>query len=406
MIRGDENLLQIREQSENLLPLFEKQGLGSYFKEENLQKIGRFTRLNTLLQAKKIDAQSFIARLNEVLASEESVVKSMQQQEDLHFAAMLPCGLRNPFKEFAESYFNQEQGLFQQLNYLIEGNVNHELSYYPLLDTISDERELPDVIMASDVNNFFHKPFWERFVDTGVFETYTPYTPHAYLEKAGYADPDRHFTMYTANLLVMVVDKERLGDRPMPTCWDDLLSPHWQNDIIMRGEDNFFCNAVMLPFYKDKGMEAIPVLAENIKSGLHPAEMVKLAGSGKAEGAAVYIMPYFFSKRIKHPSVEVVWPTDGAIVSPVFLLAKKSKLAENKALLDFLLSKETAEMMYGRHFPVIHPEVNHEHLPQAVKWLGWDFLKGHDIGQLKEDIRTAFMKVWELKMQEKEGAEA
>ena len=33
----------------------------------------------------------------------------------------------------------------------MEGNVNHELSYYPLLDNITDENELPDVIMASDV---------------------------------------------------------------------------------------------------------------------------------------------------------------------------------------------------------------------------------------------------------------
>jgi len=395
MITGTENLLQLAEQSEKLIGVFEKQGLGSYFKPDNLSKIGRFTRLNTLLKSNNIDVELFITSLNNIIDEDEKVNKeSNQHQEDLHFAAMLPCGLRNPFKEFVEAFLQKNKAEFKDLNYLIEGNVNHELSYYPLLDNIKDEDELPDIIVASDVNNFFHRPFMEQFIHNDIFETYEPYTPNFYLEKVAYADPEKHFTMFTANMLVMVVDKEKLGERKMPNKWEDLLDPSFENDVIMRGEEDFFCNAVMLPFYKDKGMESIKILAHNIKSGLHPAEMVKLAGSGKPECAAVYIMPYFFSKRIKSQKVEVVWPHDGAIASPVFLLAKKSKLNQHKLLLDFLLSKEMAEMLLGRFFPSIHPEADHQCLPQTVKWLGWDFLKQHNIGALKDEIRKEFMKVW------------
>ena len=318
-------------------------------------------------------------------------------QENLHFAAMLPCGLRNPFKEFVESYLLINTEKFDQLNYLIEGNVNHELSYYPLLDSIKDEKELPDVIMASDVNNFFHRPFVERFIDNEVFEAYQPYPPNEYLEKVGYSDPNKHYTMYTANMLIMAVDTEKLGDRKMPEKWEDLLGPAFENDIIMRGEDDFFCNAVMLPFYKDWGFDAIRRLAKNIKSGQHPAEMVKMAGKGGDQGAAIYIMPYFFSKRIKSDKVEIVWPLDGAIASPVFLLVKKNKLEEHSALLEFLFSRETGEMIKGRFFPSIHPENSNREFPDAVKWLGWDFLTRTDIGKLKDDIRDEFMKIWDKK---------
>jgi len=398
MITGKENLLHIAQLSQSLIPVFEKQGLGNYFKEENLTKIGRFTRLETMLKSNNIDVDSFVESLNILLKEERKVSKtSMDQQENLHFAAMLPCGLRNPFKEFTESFIEENEKLDLDFNYLIEGNVNHELSYYPLLDNIKDESELPDIVMASDVNNFFHRPFVERFVDKGVFETYTPYSPNEYLQKANYADPQNHYTMFTANMLIMVVDKQKLGDRKMPEKWEDLLAPCFANDIIMRGEDDFFCNAVLLPFYKEWGMPAIKTLATNIKSGKHPAEMVKLAGKGSDEGAAIYIMPYFFSKRIKSDKVAVVWPEDGAIASPVFLLVKKDKVQKNKVLLDFLLGETMGKMLQNRYFPSIHPDLNNDALPTAVSWLGWDFLRQHDIGQLKSDIRDEFMKIWTKK---------
>lgn len=395
MITGTENILHISEMSDQLIHLFEKHGLGNYFKPDNLKKIGRFTRLNTLLRSNKIDETLFIQQLNDVLAEEAKSGVTNTEQEELHFSAMLPCGLRNPFKEFIESFLMEHPEAFASLNYLIEGNVNHELSYYPLLDNITDASELPNLIMASDVNNFFHRPFISRFIETGAFEAYQPYTRNYYLEKVDYADPDQHFTMYTANMLVMAIDKDQLGDRPVPQSWNDILDPMFANDIIMRGEDNFFCNAVMLPFYKSGGMDAIRALARNIKDGLHPAEMVKRAGKSGANGAAIYILPYFFTKRIKAKNVEVVWPSEGAIASPVFLLVKKGKAEAHKDLLDFLMSKKTGEMLTGRFFPSIHPEVSNDAFEPSVQWLGWDFLKQHDIAQLKDDIRATFMEVFE-----------
>jgi ABC-type Fe3+ transport system substrate-binding protein len=149
----------------------------------------------------------------------------------------------------------------------------------------------------------------------------------------------------------------------------------------------------MLPFYKDHGFQAIKTLARNIKAGKHPAQMVKLAASGKKEAAAVYIMPYFFAKTIRKREAEIVWPQDGAIASPVFLLVKHDKIKKHRALLDFLMSEKTGTMLKGRFFPSVNPKVKND-FPEPVKWLGWDFLLGHDIGKLKEDIRNTFNKVW------------
>ncbi len=395
MITGNENLQEIVNQGNEVLEALKNQGLGKYFESENIAKTGRFIKLSTLLKSNNIDAASFIQKLNSILSSSNHK-ETKSSIDNLHFSAMLPCGLRNPFKEVTESYFQENNEVFEELNYLMEGNVNHELSYYPMLDNIENEEELPDIILASDVNNFFHKPFVNRFISKGCFEAYEPYTPNPYLEKVGYADPDHHFTMYTSNMLIMVVDKTKLGDRAMPESWSDLLKPEFEKSIIMRGEDDFFCNAIMLPFYKDHGFDAIEKLAQNIVKGLHPAEMVKMAGKDAPDGAPVYIMPYFFAKRInKNANVEIVWPKDGAIASPVFILVKKDKTEKHKKLLEFLFSKELAQIIQGRYFPVTHPEVNNDKFPEKVKWLGWDFLNNNDIGKLKEDIREVFMNIWE-----------
>lgn len=148
MITGSENLLQIAEMNKAFIAVFEKHGLGNYFKQENLNRIGRFTRLNTLLKTNHLDAESFIETLNQLQNETlQNAETHMTRQENLHFSAMLPCGLRNPFKEFTEKFIQNNPNSFTNFNYLIEGNVNHELSYYPLLDNIHNSDELPDIIM-------------------------------------------------------------------------------------------------------------------------------------------------------------------------------------------------------------------------------------------------------------------
>jgi ABC-type Fe3+ transport system substrate-binding protein len=304
--------------------------------------------------------------------------------------ALMPCGLRNPFKDHVDAYIEAHPDWFAHLTYLVEGNVNHEMSYYPEIDQLKSVDELPDIVLASDVNSFFHHRFLTRFSDQ--FMAFLPYPPHPFLADVGFCDPKEHFSMLTGNLLVIVVDKRRLGNRPMPTEWVHLLHPCFNNDVILRGEDNFFCNAVLLPYYKEYGMEAIRLMARNAKSGRHPAEMVKLANSDREEAATIYVMPYFFAAKIRNPHVEIVWPKDGAILSPVFLLIKKKAVEKHHKILDFIYAKETAQVLVQNMAPTLHPELSNEHIPGPIKWIGWDFLLQHDIGSLKREIQRSILK--------------
>ena len=387
MLTGNETLRELVYRYPELIEEFGKYSLGHFFSPESLRATGDYTHLNSLLQTANIDAALFIDALNEI-ELHRSIQGLPAQASD--FMAMLPCGLRNAFKIHLEKQLDAFPERYGEFHYKAEGNVNHELSFYPQIDHLQTIDELPDLVLSSDVNNFFHRPFRDKFIDHGLFGAYEPYPANPYLADAGFCDPDHHYSMFTANMLVMAVDKTKLGDHPMPRYWADLLSKDFNKAIIMRGEADFFCNAILLPFYKDHGMEAIRMLANNIRSGKHPAEMVKLANSTlRQEGAAIYILPYFFATKIKNKNVEVVWPQDGAIASPVFLLVKQKALERHRAFLAFLFSEETAKMLVSHLFPSLYPKIAIP-FPQPLKWLGWDFLKHEDIGQLKQAIQQTF----------------
>ena len=171
MIKGDENIFHITSEYPNSAKLFNAYGLEDYIDDKNSLSPGKFINLNTVLKSHQIDRKRFMKELNDCIANQ-----SIDELETPpHFMAMLPCGLRNPFKEFTENHILEYQERYKNLQYQIEGNVNFELSYYPKLDGLKDENFLPDVMMASDINNLFHQPFKERFVEKGIFRGFRPY---------------------------------------------------------------------------------------------------------------------------------------------------------------------------------------------------------------------------------------
>ncbi|NIQ95284.1 MAG: ABC transporter substrate-binding protein, partial [Desulfuromonadales bacterium] len=98
-----------------------------------------------------------------------------------------------------------------------------------------------------DFNSFYYHDFQRRFVAPGHFVAPTGPEPGATYLQAGISDPDRQYFVFGVNPLVIVADLDKVGDRPLPSCWDDLLDPAWERDITLRGNTDFFCHAVLLP---------------------------------------------------------------------------------------------------------------------------------------------------------------
>jgi ABC-type Fe3+ transport system substrate-binding protein len=385
-----------------LMGLFRDNGLEKFEKPEILEKLGPLLKLKTPLAMMGVNRDAFVDLLNRSIEKHEqggdfTLSENPERQRDLTMLALLPCGMKMPFSRafdaFAEEYDRTHSN---SLKYLLEGNVNHELSYYRYIDSIESLDELPDLIISSDINSFYHRPFRERFLEKEGFVSLHSGKLHPDFEKIGYEDPDGRFTMVSANLLTLVSIDDMLEGKPEIESWGDILRPEFRNNVVMRGQAEFFCNGVLLPFYALFGMDGVTGLARSVRTGVHPSEMVKMVDGKKDDVAPLYIMPYFFARKIKDRArVTIRIPREGALVSPVQMLVKKEARERLTEITDFLCGTEFGQLCADAYFPSVHPQVRNatSHV-ERYYWLGWDFLKQNDIGGLKKEMETVFMKVF------------
>lgn len=393
-IKPDMSIHEIFKQHPEVMPMFKAYGLGKFEDPEILNTLGPLLKLKTVLKTNRIDIDRFVSLLNKSIddmqtSCDVSLTETFSAQKDLTMIGLMPCGLKMPFSRTFEQFAKSHPRRFR---YLIEGNVNLELSYYAYIDSIDDIDELPDIIVTSDINSFFHKRFVDRFIKPGYFVNVADYAPNPDFADIGYPDPERHYTMLSANLLIMVVDHTQMGNRPIPKRWSDLLKPEYENSVAMRGQEDFFCNAVLLPFYREHGIEGIKEMGRSVVAGMHPAEMVKNVGRSKAGAPAIYIMPHFFAQKIQRTDkTTLIWPEDGAIVSPVLMMVKRSKMEAVKDITSFISGPILGQVCADAYFPSVHPKVkNHLKKNQRMKWIGWAFLKKNDIGAIKDEIESVF----------------
>ncbi len=376
--------------------VFEAHGLGSLVSEETLSAIGRFLTLETALLNHGVAPADFLNLLQEHHRKERRLEAPDQLDAPAdrpgNLLALMTCGLKFPFARALTEFINdlQEEG-GRPLTYSVVSNLNHEHSYYPYVNHIKSIDELPDIIISSDFNAFFYHRFYDTFVRPGHFIDVMDFRPNAAFERAGITDPRHQYTMLCVNPLIVVSDLEKVGNRPLPRYWSDLLDPAWHHSITLRGNEHFFCHAVLLPFYKEHGLSAMKALADNVFDGRHPAQMVKSAGSGQS--AALYVMPYFFARKIppKKP-IELIWPRDGALASPVTLLVKKKTAEQLKPIIDYLMGEALARIFVAAYFPSPHPSIEHP-LPEnaGLKWLGWDYIHANDLEAVNADIDRVFL---------------
>ncbi|SDF69306.1 ABC transporter substrate-binding protein [Sporomusa acidovorans] len=241
-----------------------------------------------------------------------------------------------------------------------------------------------------------HEKFVERFVETGIFLRATGQQVNPQFVSAGLVDPQGHFFVLAVNALVMVIDKKRLGSLPVPRTWGDLLQPAFEKQVVMRGHGDIYCDALQLYFYKDYGNAGITGLARAVRYGLHPAQMIKELSSSRPELPPIYIMPRFFAETLHgHSDIEIIWPSDGALVYPVSLLVKANKTAELKELVDYLTGPQAARVFDEAFFPAAH-FAGCGSLPEnaSFKWVGWNYIRSCRIERLQQELNDRFVAAW------------
>jgi ABC-type Fe3+ transport system substrate-binding protein len=370
-------------------------GMGALVSEEGLRVLAPFLTLGTALRSRFLNADQFIGMLQDAAAEELPLdapgLCSMAGQRDLTLLGLMPCGLKMPFSRAFTRFISDFTAHHNiSIKYAVEGNVNQELSYYPYVDTIEHEDELPDIIVSADFNAFFGHRFYNRFVASKQFAGYGRFEPGKNFKAAGIVDPKGEYDILCVNPLVLVANLDQTKGRPLPQTWADVLDPVWKKSLTIRGGDGFFCHAVLLPIFQEYGESGLVRLAANLAGGLHPSQMINQIDKNTA--GALYVMPEFFAQRIRHKErIKIIWPEDGALASPVSLQVKPSRKKELQPILDYLTGHELATILANARFPVPHADVQAEVQTRPLRWLGWEYLRRNDLITLNRQIDETFL---------------
>ena len=305
---------------------------------------------------------------------------------DIKVAGLLPCPVRIPLLEAFETVkteVSERHGI----------SVGHKLAAASVgMDVVEKEmarirtrEDLPHIFLSAGFESFFDHKNMARFKDAGVFTDRSDETVNADFAGLDLKDPDGHFAMIGVVPAIFLVDKQQLADgEEVPRTWADLLSPRMEKRIALPVGDFDLFNGILLTLWKHFGDDGVRALSRNLMKSLHPSQAAGRFKASKGEVPAVSVIPYFFSRMAKmNPQVEVVWPGDGAIISPIFMLEQTDAPEGTRELGDFFLSTAAGEVLSHRGlFPSLHPDVVNE-LPDPAPWmwLGWDFIREHDLGE-------------------------
>jgi len=393
MIDSDATLFDITEKYPETVPVFTSNGFPQMADKVKREAFAKTISLRSALLLKQMDPEAYIRLLEEAVNRKNNSADitlgdapGNGDSKNLNVVGLLPCPVRLPLMERWNDFLKKrtEDGLEP---------VNHELKAASMglgwveenIDGVDNHLELPDLFISAGFDMFFDKRKIGRFREKGAFRDisgYEKFNPD--FDGLNLRDPEGQYSIISVVPAVFLVNTDELGDRPVPETWEDILSPIYEKNVSLPVGDFDLFNGILLNILKKYGDEGVRALGRSLLESLHPSQMVK-SEKKKQNKPAITIMPYFFTKMVKEgSSLKAVWPKDGAIISPIFMLAKTAEKERLQPVVDFFASREIGDVLANQGlFPSTHPEVDNglgETSP--FMWLGWDYISSNDLSEL------------------------
>ncbi len=405
------SLFHITEKHPETIDVFVANGYEHVGDEAKRTAQGKMVTLEQAMKMKGKDLGAFTKLLENAVAEanqQQDVTLNMVEDEneifpsqgDIRVAGLLPCPVRIPLLEAFDSLnktITAESGKTIGVK-LAAASVGADILDAGLAK-IDSEADLPDIFLSAGFEAFFDKRNMARFKNTGVFTDRSWDKHNSLMEPYGLKDPDGHYAMLGVVPAVFLVDKTQLEEgEDIPRTWQEILGPRFKGKVSMPVGDFDLFNGILLTIWKEFGDEGVEAIGRNLLEGMHPSQAAGRFAPKDGKGPMIAVIPYFFSKMAQfNPNAEIVWPSDGAVVSPIFMLLKNSAPEEAKRIADFFASKEVGEILSHRGlFPSCHPDVENKVPDEApLMWLGWDFIRDNDLGELIPKVNDLFMKAGE-----------
>lgn len=243
--------------------------------------------------------------------------------------------------------------------------------------------DMPCLVAAANPRHYTRPAFARRWFDGGTYAPLPALETRPEFVRAGLNDPRDVFRVYGGTCWVILVDMERLGNRPPPKGWADLFDPRYRQDIMVNGQEDKPAPMLLANLGRDFGTARLERLGHNLKAVRLPSEMARAAGSRDPNRAAINVLPWFWAENNIHKdNAVVVWPEEGAYCTPMLMFGKPHLTPGAAAAFDFLTGASWAERMESICCPVAGSRHAHPPLPGELRWIGWDMLRSPDLDAL------------------------
>lgn len=207
------------------------------------------------------------------------------------------------------------------------------------------------------------RPF--LLIDRGIVEPYA--SPSAAMIPQAFKDTEGTWTGFAARARVLLVNRERLGDRPLPQSVRDLADPQWKGKAAIAnplfGTTTMHVAAWFSAWGDDEAKRFMNALKENdVRIASSNGEVKRLVVAGEVVFGLTDTDDA--NEAVKEgAAVEVVYPDQdamGTLVMPttVVLIRGGPQADLGRKFIDFLLSPEVERLMAesAAHMP-LHPDV-------------------------------------------------
>ena len=195
------------------------------------------------------------------------------------------------------------------------------------------EEQLPDCYLTMAFGECSMPAFAQRFLETGI-----------------YAQPEV-FAFFPE---LMVIDRRRLGERPMPESYEALADPVYRGEICLIGNRGEADPLLPLYIYEKMGVEGLRQLRENMATPAAPSVTIRHLGRKDNRFGSIFLMPAVFARVCEEKKDTTVFcPSEGALAEPILLFRRLGADERRQdPVRSFCQSSSAAEPLRAMLFPV------------------------------------------------------
>jgi ABC-type Fe3+ transport system substrate-binding protein len=260
----------------------------------------------------------------------------------------------------------------------------------------------PHMILTPFTHDVLAVSFQERLRAAGHAAA-TPRPIHPAAQGAGLVDPAGLFSVFAVIPWVFLIDHRKLGEKPLPLKWQDLVDPVYHDQIVFGGwkrpSDSTYpdCNDFLLLYVLRRfGSEGVRAFADNTRAILHNTVATRFAGTSNPQGGAISIMPWMQADICpRRDRTSVIWPDDGAMTMPMGFSVASSQRDRVQPLLDFVCGDAYSANLARNRYPAVWAD-GPQGLPDGARldWIGWDYTRTHDITEETMTATNIFFAHW------------